>query len=219
MIERGAAKSAAGGGESARLPTEGAVLGPRRHPRNELFVLGELAGGPHHGYLLREILNRALGPFWQMSWGALYPLIHDLEREGLIVADVDEAVAGGSMLSGHWRRPYRITEAGRERFQVLMREHGAYTVDYPDLFTIKLNLFHHIGADVQLAILQHGRAFFAIVADYLDREEQYVLSREGIPPEELPSILRFVHFRLSGVQAQLAWIEGEIARRAPAESA
>ena len=51
----------------------------------ELFVLGELMDGPHHGYLLREILGRLLGPFRHISCGVLYPLIRQLEREGLIV--------------------------------------------------------------------------------------------------------------------------------------
>ena len=39
----------------------------------ELFVLGELSAGPHHGYLLHSILGKILGPFRQISWGALYP--------------------------------------------------------------------------------------------------------------------------------------------------
>src|SRR5579871_5535110 len=50
----------------------------RRSAAYELFVLGELVNGPMHGYLLREILNRVLGPYRTMSWGVLYPLIHAL---------------------------------------------------------------------------------------------------------------------------------------------
>ena len=56
----------------------------RRGRVYELFVLGELTAGSHHGYLLREILGKILGPFRQVSWGALYPLIHRLSRDGLI---------------------------------------------------------------------------------------------------------------------------------------
>ena len=47
----------------------------RKYGIYELFVLGELMDGPHHGYELREILSRMMGPFRHISWGVLYPLI------------------------------------------------------------------------------------------------------------------------------------------------
>src|SRR5258708_18073531 len=88
----------------------------------ELFVLGELMDGPHHGYQLREILSNMLGPFRQMSWGVLYPLIRQLEHEGLIVADIGANTEHreGNASSDRQRKQYRLTETGRERFHALM---------------------------------------------------------------------------------------------------
>src|SRR5947209_7233956 len=123
----------------------------RRSPRYELFVVGELMNGPLHGYHLREILNRVLGPFRQMSWGALYPLVHDRERQGLIESGesdrsdpgtsdpktsgtAPEAEPNRNGNSTRQRHSYRLTAAGREHFQRLMREPSAYTADYPELF-------------------------------------------------------------------------------------
>jgi DNA-binding PadR family transcriptional regulator len=50
----------------------------------ELFVLGELMDGVYHGSPLVDILARMLGPYRQISWAAIYPLIHRLERQGFI---------------------------------------------------------------------------------------------------------------------------------------
>ncbi len=59
----------------------------RRNPAFELFILGELMDEPHHGYLLRDILTRMLGPFRRVSWATIYPLLRQLEHAGLIAAE------------------------------------------------------------------------------------------------------------------------------------
>ena len=80
--------------------------GARRGKLYELVVLGELIGGPHHGYLLREILGKIFGPFRQISWGALYPLIHRLEQQGLIAPQASNLMSQGKRGQ---RNLYRIT--------------------------------------------------------------------------------------------------------------
>jgi len=193
------------------------AAGRGRSPLFELFVLGELMNGPLHGYLLREILNRVLGPFRQLSWGALYPLIHDLEREGLIASDTEPGAEPNQHgISNRQRHSYRLTEAGRERFHRLMREPSAYSADYPELFMIKLNLFGYIALAQQLAILQHHRAYLQIASDYLLREQDYVANHVTLPEHERPHILRLLGYRLTVVDAELAWLDRELSRLAGA---
>ena len=190
-----------------------ALSGARRHPRYELFVLGELMNGPLHGYRLHEILNRVLGPFRQISWGALYPLVHGLEREGLIEADAEPGAEPRQDGAGNRQRhSYRIAETGRERFRILMREPAAYTPDYPEIFMIKLNLFGYIALAEQLAILQHHRTYLHTIGDYVLNEQRYVTGRATLPEHERPHILRLLDYRLNLVQAEVTWIDAEIAR-------
>src|SRR5690349_2906109 len=94
---------------------QGENSGARRSVMYELFVLGELMDQPHHGYLLHRILTRLLGPFRQVSWGALYPLIHRLEQEGLIVPTAAYEVTD-KQARGKQRNVYQITSAGQEGF-------------------------------------------------------------------------------------------------------
>lgn len=51
---------------------------------NEALILSLLAGGPRHGYQLAlEIEERSEG-FFRFNHGTLYPILHKLEKDGLI---------------------------------------------------------------------------------------------------------------------------------------
>ena len=179
----------------------------------KLFVLGELMDGPHHGYGLREILSRMLGPFRQISWGVLYPLIRQLEREGLIEAIAEaDGEQSNSAASGKQRKYYRITKDGQQRFHSLMLERDDYTADYPELFTIKLNNFDHISREEQLSILWHYRGYLQVVDFYLQGGQQFVTSNADVPEKQRAHILRTISYRMSSPQAELSWIDQEIAR-------
>ena len=69
-------------------------------------ILGALTFGSCSGYDIRRELEETVGHFWAESFGQIYPVLRDLEREGLIVS----AVAGTGRPD---RRVHAITDAGR----------------------------------------------------------------------------------------------------------
>src|SRR5258707_5174144 len=166
----------------------------RKAPMYELVVLGELMDGPHYGYLLRDILGRLLGPFRQMSWGVLYPLIRQLEREGLIVPDEKiEAGRSKSIKGNQQRKQYRITEAGQRRFLALMLKTGDYTADYPELFLIKLNNLDHLTREQQLTLLWHYRQYRHV--EKTDLQEGKGTISDGYrfsPHDQRPHVLHLI---------------------------
>lgn len=172
----------------------------------ELFVLGELLNKPVHGYLLQHVVQNAIGPIRQMSWGALYPLLRRLEREGLIRRETSRAEGGE-----RGKKLYCITAAGEARFYQLMAEPGAYDVDYPDLFTLKMSKFQHIDRAGRLAILNHYRGYVQYIETYLVMTQPHVASEPGISDAERPFILRGLDRRLQLARAELAWLDAEIA--------
>ena len=71
----------------------------------ELLVLSLLRERSLHGYeLIKEIRSRSAGHL-RVGEGSLYPLLHRLERDGMVTAEW-----GG--LSGRDRRYYRLTLRG-----------------------------------------------------------------------------------------------------------
>jgi PadR family transcriptional regulator PadR len=74
---------------------------------NEALILASLARGPKHGYQLAlDIEERSRGVF-RFNHGTLYPILHKLEKDGLI-----EGEWSGED-GGRRRRSYRLSERGR----------------------------------------------------------------------------------------------------------
>ena len=65
-------------------------MGRNRSGVLELAVLGLLNGTPMHGYELRKRLYTVLGAFRALSYGSLYPCLHELQAAGLITEDEPE---------------------------------------------------------------------------------------------------------------------------------
>lgn len=75
---------------------------------NELLVLSALREGPMHGYQIAlELEERSAGMF-NLQHGTLYPILHRLERQGLIAGE-------WSVGDGRKRKEYLLTRGGRAR--------------------------------------------------------------------------------------------------------
>ena len=72
----------------------------------QLLVLSLLAGEDMYGYQMIVELARRSDHTFEMKEGTLYPVLHGLEREGLVEAYQQEAP------TGRMRKYYRITRKG-----------------------------------------------------------------------------------------------------------
>ena len=72
-----------------------------------LAVLGA-ASEPMYGYQIAKLLEEYSGESAFMKQGALYPVLHSLENNGLLKSSVEPSVSGPP------RRYYEITPEGRE---------------------------------------------------------------------------------------------------------
>ncbi|QUB99165.1 PadR family transcriptional regulator [Cellulosimicrobium cellulans] len=72
------------------------------------LVLGILADGESYGYAILKRVDELSGGRMQWTDGMLYPLLHRLERLGLVEA------SWGTSDVGRRRKHYAITAAGRE---------------------------------------------------------------------------------------------------------
>jgi DNA-binding PadR family transcriptional regulator len=72
----------------------------------DLLVLGVLEAGPAHGYAVIEGIKARSGEAFDLPEGTVYPVLHRLEKAGLLVSEWGE-------VSGRSRRTYALTPAGR----------------------------------------------------------------------------------------------------------
>ena len=129
-------------------------MGRNRSGVLELAVLGELHGTPMHGYELRKRLSTVLGAFRALSYGSLYPCLHELLAAGLIAEEHDETEPRPGRRS---LKVYRLTAEGKERLQELLGEGGPATWE-DDGFGVHFAFFGQTRADVRLRILEGRRS-------------------------------------------------------------
>jgi PadR family transcriptional regulator, regulatory protein PadR len=74
---------------------------------NEVLILAILQREPKHGYQIALEIEERSGGFFGFKHGTLYPILHHLEKEGLIDGNWD---AGRSRRR---KKEYLLTPAGR----------------------------------------------------------------------------------------------------------
>jgi DNA-binding PadR family transcriptional regulator len=146
-------------------------VGRNRSGVLELAVLGLLHGTPMHGYELRKRLYTVLGAFRALSYGSLYPCLHELLAAGLIAEEHEETEAAPVRTSParastaparakagrRSLKVYRLTADGKERLQELLAEGGPATWE-DDGFGVHFAFFGLTRADVRLRILEGRRS-------------------------------------------------------------
>ena len=93
---------------------------------NEALILTSLKRGAKHGYQLALDLEERGGTRFALKHGTLYPILHDLEKRGLIQGSWSNEGPRGK------RKSYRLTRTGstytrklRDEWAALMSELAA----------------------------------------------------------------------------------------------
>jgi DNA-binding PadR family transcriptional regulator len=138
----------------------------KQHGMLELPVLGLLKERAMHGYELRKQLGTMLGPFWQVSWGSLYPALRRLAKSGAVEKVIEptprtrragKPAAPASISAGRRKTVYRITPVGEQMFLDMLEETAA-AVD-AEHFTLKLAFFRYLAPEARLRLLERRRAY------------------------------------------------------------
>ncbi len=87
----------------------------------ETLLLSLLANEPMYGYQLVKEMDKRSSGYFRFKEGTLYPALHRLEREGLIVGKWEPSPSGQN------RRYYHITPGGRARLQSMLKEWSLFT--------------------------------------------------------------------------------------------
>jgi len=88
---------------------------------NELLILAILRSGPAHGYEIALAVERDSRGAFAFQHGTLYPILHRLEKEGLIEGGWDE--------TGRRRKVYRLTAKGLRHLEGETREVKSLLLD------------------------------------------------------------------------------------------
>jgi PadR family transcriptional regulator PadR len=93
----------------------------------DLLVLSVLADQPLYGYAIsKEVAARTDGRI-RLTPGVLYPLLHKLEVQKLLVANWDEVRSESSESEGGRKRKwYRLSAKGKRKLEQRIAAHRSY---------------------------------------------------------------------------------------------
>lgn len=94
----------------------------------DLVVLSVLADGPKYGYAITKQVAAQSGGAMRMTAGVLYPLLHQMEQEGLLMSSWEtvQAADNNDEDKGRKRKWYRLSAKGKKRLAQRIAAHRAY---------------------------------------------------------------------------------------------
>ncbi len=165
----------------------------------ELAILGLLKERSMHGYELRKRLSETLGPFWQVSYGALYPALKRLRRAGA----VEEVFSDATL--GRRKNVYRVTGQGEQLFAELVESAGEHEgVADDNGFRVRLAFFRYLKPETRIGVLERRRA--ALTNRLAELKKRLSAYRERVDGYTL-SLMRH---GMDSTERDILWVDGMI---------
>ena len=164
----------------------------------ELAVLGLLKEQPMHGYQLSRELGDALGGFWRVSYGSLYPTLRRLERQGAVEAVVDAAGRGRR------KTTYHVTEKGEALFFELLQETPHDNSSEDTRFRVRLAFFKYLPPETRIRLLERRRA--ALEERLGTMKDSLRTTRERVDTYTLA----LMQHGQAATESDIAWLDGLI---------
>lgn len=165
----------------------------------ELAALGLLLRKPLHGYLLKQQLERFMSGCISVNYGAIYPLLKRLEKQGYI--KIQESADGSSN-----RKVYQITESGRDRWrqEMLAHPHESW-VNSRSRFIIKFFFFSQLEPTERIKLMQSRLMTCQL---RLESRESQMIEEDAEDP--YPAIALQRH--LANLCFEIEWLKEQILR-------
>ncbi len=165
----------------------------------ELAILGLLKERSMHGYQLSKRLTDALGGFWRVSYGSLYPTLRRLEQQGAVERVFAEQEVGRR------KNVYRITDRGESLFLDLLEEAGGESASEENPFRVRLAFFKYLAPDTRIRVLERRRAFLE------ERLGSIRTSLAAVGEGTDTYTLSLMQHGLDATESDIAWLNGLIA--------
>lgn len=161
------------------------------------------------GYDLNRILDETFGYVWTAPHSQIYPALRQMEREGLVKADVQYT-------GDRERRVYRVLEAGHEYLRAWAAEPIVYNGER-DTAHLKASMMHLLSFDESEALFRaHLNFYRQRLIVWENRIEAIESGQSPILQARLRSVdpadhAKLVAFKLCGYEGSVLRAKSEIA--------
>jgi len=117
---------------------------------SSFFILGMLQFGATSGYAIKKATDVSMRYFWPTSLAQIYPELHRLEEQGLVVRHDDSHGA-------RTRASYEVTEKGRETLLSWLAETDEEQFRFRDEGVLRLYFADALAPDDQIQLVRRLR--------------------------------------------------------------
>lgn len=165
-------------------------------------VLGVLSLKPCSGYDIKKFCDKTISHFWNENFGHIYPVLNQLQEEGLIRQQEEE--------ERDRRKTYRITEEGRREFSEWLLQPVVIQPPRSELL-LKLSFGSSMPKDKILDMLNEVKERHSSnLKKYRELEENYTRDANVRRHPEYNYWLAPLRFGIMSSETTLAWCEETI---------
>ena len=169
----------------------------------ELMILSILIRWPTHGYRIAKIINDMIGPYAKMSNGRLYPLLSQMEVQGLIEAVKEDRQ---NEKGGRNQQSYSITDEGRVRFHDLMMDTTSNPGEYRQIFLQKVPTLRYLKPSERLYLIDHYINYCQAHILHQMAESEDIRGRASqIEPAHIEAVVSVMQHLIDQWQLELDW--------------
>ncbi len=161
-------------------------------------ILGLLEGQELHGYRIKSVFEKRIGPVWSLNFGQIYQTLKDLKRRGLVEARFDK----GENHMGRW--VYTVTPKGRRALDTWLKRSPKSPQPLRDEIFIRLLVLDRKDVDSSLAQLASQEHVYR---EHLTRLTLHRRSLEPIVTEESLLNSLAAEAALFQAEAHVKWLE------------
>lgn len=171
-----------------------------------LLILGVLRIRPLHGYEVRRELETWRAETWaNIAYGSIYFALNKLTEERLIEPADPNQEAGGKRAA---RTTYRVTEAGEQEYQRLLREAWWQVKPVIDPFQVALAFMDDLPREELLMVLRYRLAGLEQTLMVLD----YIAETYKSGPDRPRHVRESFRLSAAELKAKREWMAGVIAK-------
>lgn len=170
--------------------------------KTKYAILGVLNLKPGSGYDIKKFCDKTVSHYWNESFGNIYPVLSQLERDGLISLDSPD---GGSK-----RKSYHITDIGRQELFEWLLLPVEYQPARSELL-LKLSFANQIPREKTIEMLESVRKkHMGDLKKYKILEASYTNDEDAMKHPQYPYWLAPLRYGIESAAMTIRWCDETI---------
>ncbi|TGM58741.1 PadR family transcriptional regulator [Leptospira adleri] len=162
-------------------------------------LLGILGETPMNAYEIKKTIEQSIGFFWQESFGQIYPILKQLEKEACLKSSKEKKGSGTETTI------YKITPKGKKELKDWL-EKPVEKSPYRNELLLKLFFGNHVKKEVLIKHLQDTKEEVLRLMDIYDNIRKFVTEMENPETNKTLSLIT-LDFGITTAKGFLDWAE------------